>query len=134
MSDMNRVIQTLEELSELGVTISVDDFGTGYSSLAYIKRFPISTLKIDRSFIRDIPENKDDVSITIAIINMAQALGLKTIAEGVETKQQLDFLKQYKCNLIQGYYFSKPIAFNEIVKLFQIEEGKNKLVRIKPAA
>ena len=134
MSDMNLVIQTLEELSALGVTISVDDFGTGHSSLAYIKRFPISTLKIDRSFIRDIPENKDDVSITIAIINMAHALGLKTVAEGVETKEQLDFLKQYKCNLIQGYYFSKPIAFNEIVKLFQIEPGENELVRIKPAA
>ena len=134
MSDMDRVIQTLEELSALGVTISIDDFGTGYSSLAYIKRFPISTLKIDRSFIRDTPENKDDVSITIAIINMAYALGLKTVAEGVETKEQLDFLKQYKCNLIQGNYFSKPIAFNEIVKLFQIEQGENRLVRIKPAA
>lgn len=133
MSDINRVIQTLEELSALGVTISVDDFGTGHSSLAYLKRFPISTLKIDRSFIRDTPENKDDVSITIAIINMAHALGLKIVAEGVETKEQLEFLKQYKCNLIQGYYFSKPIAFNEIVKLFQIEPGENKLVRINPA-
>ena len=134
MSDMDRVIQTLEELSALGVTISVDDFGTGHSSLAYIKRFPISTLKIDRSFIRDTPENKDDMSITIAIINMAYALGLKTVAEGVKTKEQFDFLKQYKCNMIQGYYFSKPIAFNEILKLFQTGQGENKLVRINPAA
>lgn len=132
MSDINSVIQTLNEISVLGVSISVDDFGTGYSSLAYLKQFPISTLKIDRSFIRDTPEDKDDMSITIAIINMASALGLKTVAEGVETKEQLDFLKQYKCNFIQGFYFSKPIAFNEILKLFQMEEGKNKLVRINP--
>ena len=132
MSDMNRVIQTLEELSALGINISVDDFGTGHSSLAYIKQFPITTLKIDRSFIRETPENKDDVSITVAIINMANALGLKTVAEGVETKEQLEFLKQYKCNLIQGYYFSEPIAFDEIVKLFQIEQGENKSERINP--
>lgn len=134
MSDMNRVINTLEELSALGVTISVDDFGTGYSSLAYLKQFPITTLKIDRSFIRDTPDNQDDASITIAIINMANALGLNTVAEGVETKEQLGFLKNYNCNLVQGYYFSKPIAFNEIVKLFQKEQGKNKLLRINPAA
>lgn len=125
MSDINRVIQVLEELSDLGVTISVDDFGTGYSSLAYLKQFPISTLKIDRSFICDTPENKDDVSITIAIINMANALGLKTVAEGVETKEQVDFLKHYNCNQVQGHYFSKPIPFNEIVKLLQTEQGKN---------
>jgi len=133
MSDMNRVIKTLEKLSTRGITISVDDFGTGHSSLAYLKRFPISTLKIDRSFICDIPGNKNDVSITKAIIKMAYALGLKTVAEGVETKEQFNFLKKYKCNVIQGYYFSKPIAFNEIVKLFQIEAGKNKLMKINPA-
>ena len=127
MTDMNSVIQTLKELSELGISISVDDFGTGYSSLAYLKQFPISLLKIDRSFIRDIPKNKDDESITIAIIHMAHALGLKTIAEGVETKEQLDFLKQYSCNLIQGYYYSKPVTYNEILKLLQIESGQNKL-------
>lgn len=134
MSDINSVIQTLNEISALGPSISVDDFGTGYSSLAYLKQFPISTLKIDRSFIRDTPENKDDMSITIAIINMASALGLQTVAEGVETKEQLDFLKQYKCNIIQGFYFCKPIAFNEMLKLFQREEGGNKLVRINPPA
>lgn len=133
MSDINSVIQILNELSVLGVSITVDDFGTGYSSLAYLKQFPISTLKIDRSFIRDTPENKDDMSITIAIINMASALGLQTVAEGVETKEQLDFLKQYKCNLFQGLYFSKPIAFDKIVKLFQNEQGNNKSISINPA-
>lgn len=117
MSDVDRVTNTLENLSALGVSISVDDFGTGYSSLAYLKRFPISALKIDRSFIMDIPEDKDDVSITCAIINMAAGLGIKTIAEGVETKEQLEFLKTQKCDLMQGYYFCKPITFNEIVKL-----------------
>lgn len=122
MSDIDRVKQTLKELSELGVSISVDDFGTGHSSLAYLKQFPISTLKIDRSFITDIPEDKDDVSITIAIINMARGLGIKTVAEGVEMKEQLDFLKTHECNLMQGYYFSKPVAFDEIVTLLQREQ------------
>ena len=133
MSDMDKVIQTLKDLSSLGVTISVDDFGTGHSSLTYLKQFPISTLKIDRSFISDIPEDKDDMSITIAIIQMANALGLKTVAEGVETKEQLAFLKQHECNLIQGYYFSKPIAFKEIEKLFQVDLGKENIVKINPA-
>lgn len=133
MTDMNKAIQTLKGLSSLGVTISVDDFGTGFSSLTYLKQFPISTLKIDRSFISDIPEDKGDMSITIAIIQMAEALSLKTVAEGVETKEQLDFLKQHGCNLIQGYYFSKPVAFNEIVKLFQVELDKDNMVRINPA-
>ena len=123
MSDIDRVKQTLTELSELGVSISVDDFGTGHSSLAYLKQFPISTLKIDRSFIRDIPDDKDDVSITIAIINMARGLGLNTVAEGVEVEAQLDFLKTHGCNLMQGYYFSKPVAFDEVIALLQREQA-----------
>ena len=134
MSDMNKAIKTLNNLSSLGVTISVDDFGIGHSSLSYLKQFPITTLKIDRSFICNIPEDKDDMSITIAIIQMADALGLQTVAEGVETKQQLAFLNSYSCNLIQGYYFSKPIAFNEIEKLFQEGRGKDNRVIIHPAA
>ncbi len=123
MSDLDRVNQTLNQLSALGVTISIDDFGTGYSSLSYLKRFPISTLKIDRSFIQDIPEDKDDMSITIAIINMARELGMKTVAEGVEIKEQLNFLKRQRCNLMQGYYFSKPIAFDDLVLLLQDEQS-----------
>lgn len=117
MSDLDSVNQTLNQLSALGVTISIDDFGTGYSSLSYLKRFPISTLKIDRSFIQDIPQDKDDMSITIAIINMAKGLGMKTVAEGVEEKAQLDFLKLQQCDLMQGYYFSKPVAFDDLVGL-----------------
>jgi diguanylate cyclase (GGDEF)-like protein/PAS domain S-box-containing protein len=133
MSDIDRVKQTLKDLSELGVSISVDDFGTGHSSLAYLKQFPISTLKIDRSFITDIPEDKDDVSITIAIINMAKGLGIKTVAEGVEMKEQLDFLKTHECNLMQGYYFSKPVAFDEIVTLLQQEQANSNPARLGSA-
>ena len=133
MSDMDRVKRTLRELSDLGVSISVDDFGTGHSSLAYLKQFPISTLKVDRSFIRDIPDDKDDVAITIAIINLARGLGIRTVAEGVESREQLDFLKQQKCNLMQGYYFSKPVTYEEIVSLLQQEQADNKPARFDSA-
>ena len=133
MSDVDRVIQTLMDLSDLGVSISVDDFGTGHSSLAYLKQFPISTLKIDRSFIRDIPHDKDDVSITIAIINMARGLGIRTVAEGVEIREQLEFLKTQECNLMQGYYFSKPISAEKIVAMLQQEQDGNMPVRLDSA-
>jgi len=124
MSDMESVNQTLRDLSDLGVNISVDDFGTGHSSLAYLKQFPISTLKIDRSFIRDIPQDKDDVSITIAIINMAGGLGIDTVAEGVEASEQLEFLQAQNCSLMQGYYFSKPVSYDEIVELLQQQDSQ----------
>ena len=133
MSDLDRVKRTLRELSGLGVSISVDDFGTGHSSLAYLKQFPISTLKVDRSFIRDIPQDKDDVAITIAIINLARGLGIKTVAEGVESRDQLDFLKQQKCNLMQGYYFSKPVTYEEIVDLLRQEQADSKPARLDSA-
>jgi diguanylate cyclase (GGDEF)-like protein len=133
MSDMDRVKRTLRELSDLGVSISVDDFGTGHSSLAYLKQFPISTLKIDRSFICDIPHDKDDVAITIAIINLAKGLGISTVAEGVESRDQLDFLKQQKCNLMQGYYFSKPVTYEEIVALLQQEQSDSKPTHLDSA-
>ena len=134
MSDLDRVKRTLRELAGLGVSISVDDFGTGHSSLAYLKQFPISTLKVDRSFIRDIPQNKDDVAITIAIINLAKGLGIKTVAEGVESRDHLDFLKQHKCNLMQGYYFSKPVTYEEIVALLQQEQADSKPARLDSAS
>ncbi len=133
MRDVDAVIQMLNDLSALGVTISVDDFGTGYSSLAYLKRFPISTLKIDYSFIRDIPVNKDDVSITIAIINMANGLGIRTVAEGVEMEAQLDFLKLHNCDLVQGYYFCRPVNINEMVHLLIRDEDNTRLMQSNPA-
>ncbi|MCO6413388.1 MAG: EAL domain-containing protein, partial [Thiogranum sp.] len=100
---------TLHKLSARGFSIALDDFGTGYSSLSYLRRFPIDTVKIDRSFVRDIPDDANDVAITRAIVVMAQSLQLRLIAEGVETTQQCEFLRGLGCNAMQGYLFSKPL-------------------------
>jgi EAL domain-containing protein (putative c-di-GMP-specific phosphodiesterase class I)/CheY-like chemotaxis protein len=113
MKEPESAARTLRGLKELGVTISVDDFGTGYSSLAYLKRFPIDALKIDRAFIRDITTNPEDAAITLAIIGLAHSLKLKVVAEGVETEGQLNFLSMHSCDEMQGYYFSKPVAPGE---------------------
>ncbi len=104
----------LAKLSDAGIRVSIDDFGTGYSSLAYLKELPIDTLKIDRSFVRDLPGNQDDVEITSTIIAMAKNLSLRVVAEGVETKDQLDFLIERGCNEYQGYYFAKPMPVGEL--------------------
>ncbi len=101
------------KLHDLGVKISIDDFGTGYSNLGYLKRFPIDALKIDRSFVIDIPKNKDDAELAGAIISMAHKLHLKVIAEGVETMEQLNFIKENGCSLVQGYLFGKPMPAEE---------------------
>jgi len=110
MENTEEAVRTLEYLDQLGVGLSIDDFGTGYSSLGYLKRFPLSALKIDRSFVRDVTTDGDDATITRAIISMAHSLGLKVIAEGVETRAQLEFLAENGCNEIQGYYFARPLA------------------------
>lgn len=109
MDHAGHTLQTLEALKALGVRLSVDDFGTGYSSLAYLKRYPIDKLKIDRSFVRDIPGDSDDVAIATAIIQMARSLQLHTVAEGVETQEQLDMLRNLGCNQFQGYLVSRPV-------------------------
>jgi len=108
------VVDTLEKIRELGVSIALDDFGTGYSSLSYLKRFPIDTIKIDRSFIRDIKTDPDDAALTTAIIAMGKSLGLQVIAEGVETNEQLAFLRQQNCDAIQGYLISRPQPLTEL--------------------
>jgi diguanylate cyclase (GGDEF)-like protein/PAS domain S-box-containing protein len=109
MNSAEHFILTLHALKSLGVQLSIDDFGTGYSSLSYLKRFPIDRLKIDQSFVRDLATDQDDATITCAVIALGHALDLKVIAEGVETREQLLFLRANGCDEIQGYYFSKPM-------------------------
>jgi EAL domain-containing protein (putative c-di-GMP-specific phosphodiesterase class I) len=106
---VQKAIAILKVLAGLGVKVSLDDFGTGYSSLYYLRQFPISSLKIDKSFIDDIPHKADDVAIAQAVISLARSLGLQVVAEGVETQAQLDFLRQHDCDIIQGYFFSRPL-------------------------
>ncbi|GGK70198.1 EAL domain-containing protein [Amphritea balenae] len=110
MEHLGQVADTLNQLRSLGVSISIDDFGTGYSSLSYLKQLPIDSLKIDRSFIRDIPDDKDDEEIAAAIIAMAKQLGLKVVAEGVETQDQLNFLQRHHCDMVQGYFIARPAS------------------------
>jgi diguanylate cyclase (GGDEF)-like protein/PAS domain S-box-containing protein len=119
MVNTDRTIDTLRNLKKLGVQISIDDFGTGYSSLAYLRRFPIDTLKIDIAFIREVTTNPDDAAITRAIISMAHHLRLDVVAEGVETAAQLAYLRRHRCDHIQGYYFSKALPVAELDLLLQ---------------
>ncbi|WP_052494229.1 EAL domain-containing protein [Nitrosospira sp. NpAV] len=109
MKEAETAANALQNLKAFGVQISMDDFGTGYSSLAYLKRFPLDVLKIDRTFIRDVTTDPDDATIAVAMIKLAHSLGLKVVAEGVETREQLDFLVQHGCDEMQGYYFSRPL-------------------------
>jgi diguanylate cyclase (GGDEF)-like protein len=116
-------ISLLKSLRALGVQLALDDFGTGYSSLSYLKSFPFNILKVDKSFIDDVVHTKGSAAIVKAIIEMGKGLGLTVIAEGVETQEQLDFLKLHKCDLIQGYYFSKPIPEAELTQLLYKTES-----------
>jgi EAL domain-containing protein (putative c-di-GMP-specific phosphodiesterase class I) len=109
LDDVNDTITKMKALRAIGVHFSMDDFGTGYSSLSSLKKLPITELKIDYSFVRDIITDKDDAAIVQTIIAMAHNLGLKVVAEGVETEEQLTFLKRHGCYLYQGYFFSKPV-------------------------
>jgi diguanylate cyclase (GGDEF)-like protein/PAS domain S-box-containing protein len=113
MTDVEHAIDVLQQLKRLGVKLSIDDFGTGYSSLAYLKRFPIDVLKIDQSFVRDVTVDPNDAAITVSIISLGHNLKLKVIAEGVETRQQLAYLRLHGCDEVQGYLFSHPLPADE---------------------
>jgi len=127
MRNIDQTISLIKKFTDMNIGVSVDDFGTGYSSLSYLKKFPLDSLKIDKSFVMDIPNDKDDMMITSAILSMAKSLNLQVIAEGVENQQQVDFLKQHKCDLMQGYYFSRPIPADAF-ESFLIKQSKKRVV------
>jgi EAL domain-containing protein (putative c-di-GMP-specific phosphodiesterase class I) len=114
MKDLQNVIPSLHRLNEVGVEISIDDFGTGYSSLAYLTTLPISEVKVDRTFVRDLGITNQSAAVVTAIIALARALGLRVIAEGVETLRQMEVLHRLGCNLMQGFMFSKALPPEEI--------------------
>jgi EAL domain-containing protein (putative c-di-GMP-specific phosphodiesterase class I) len=129
MSDADAAASTLQQLHAMGVCISIDDFGTGYSSLSYLKRFPISYLKIDRSFIAGVPSAADDVAIVRAIVALARTLKLGIIGEGVETAEQRNFLRDCGCDEAQGYLFGKPLPSDELERTVRGEvHGGNTVV------
>jgi EAL domain-containing protein (putative c-di-GMP-specific phosphodiesterase class I) len=117
MSDVTPAVDLLHRMKALGVNLSIDDFGTGYSSLSYLSRFPIDVLKIDRSFVADITDDANDAAIVSSIIALAHNLKLSVIAEGVETAEQLDYLRSQGCDEMQGYYFSRPLPAAEFEQL-----------------
>lgn len=117
-------VKKLEELKSYGYSIAIDDFGTGYSSLSYLKKFGFEKLKIDQAFVRSLPEDEEDVGITKSIIAIGKALGMKLIAEGAETEENVNFLREHGCDMIQGYYFSKPLSLDDFIT-FTSEFNKN---------
>jgi diguanylate cyclase (GGDEF)-like protein/PAS domain S-box-containing protein len=128
LSNADTRFSVLQDLRAMGLKLAIDDFGTGYSSLSYLKHFPVSKLKIDRSFIRDVAVNPDDAAITTAIISMAKSLNLKVIAEGVEDEAQMSFLRAHQCDEIQGYYFSKPLAVDKVADKLRGEHPEAKVL------
>jgi EAL domain-containing protein (putative c-di-GMP-specific phosphodiesterase class I) len=118
MEHAEEMIELFRRLKEMNILLAIDDFGTGYSSLAYLKRFPLDILKIDRAFVRDIPDNAEDLAIVTGVIAMAKGLDLKVVAEGVESAAQKAFLQQQKCDYMQGFYLSKPVPAEEFESKF----------------
>ena len=108
--NFDQAFEQIRKLNQTGASIAIDDFGTGYSSLSYLKSFPVSTLKIDQSFVKDLPHDPKAVAVARAILSLGHGLGLKVVAEGVETEQQCEFLKEAGCDLVQGYFFSRSLG------------------------
>jgi predicted signal transduction protein with EAL and GGDEF domain/DNA-binding response OmpR family regulator len=124
MQGVDETLATLSKLKDMGVRLAIDDFGTGYSSLSYLKRFPLDALKIDRSFVKDLPRDAEDAAITKAIIAMAHSLKLEVVAEGVESAEQLAFLQQHGCDLVQGFLFSRPVSAADLSALLAAQQRR----------
>jgi EAL domain-containing protein (putative c-di-GMP-specific phosphodiesterase class I) len=137
LKNPEQIGDSLAELKSMGLKLSLDDFGTGYSSLSLLRRFPLDSVKIDRSFIQGVPEDADSVAVTTAVLMMAQALGLAVVAEGVETEEQREFLASLGCDEIQGFLLSRPVSAEEIVDLVKRtgegedqEDGERRYARV----
>ncbi len=130
MDKGSTVVELLTELNEFGLKLAIDDFGTGYSSLAYLKHFPVHHLKIDRDFVTDLPHNKDDAAIAKTIISMGQTMKMKVVAEGVETEEQLEFLRAENCDFVQGYYISRPLPAAEFAEWFRLAYPKHQRLSV----
>jgi len=122
MKDVPEVLTTLNQFKEMGIKLSIDDFGTGYSSLSYLKRFPFDVLKIDKTFVQDIGVDPDDAALCEAIISMAHSLGLSVIGEGVENEEQFEFLRARGAEIVQGYYVSKPMRYEEFKQFVTVSD------------
>lgn len=119
MDNIDAAIAKMQALRDLGCGLSIDDFGTGYSSLSYLGRFPITTLKIDRAFVHDVQENDNTAEIARAIIGLSKGLDLEVVAEGAEVMEHVDFLREHGCDIIQGYFYSRPVAAYEMEEMLR---------------
>jgi EAL domain-containing protein (putative c-di-GMP-specific phosphodiesterase class I) len=133
MSDPEHAEALLTAMTARNVRIAIDDFGTGYSSLAYLKRFPIATLKIDRAFIKDVPTSVKDVAICNVVLSLASHLNLSTVAEGVENEEQLEFLAAHGCGLIQGFHTGRPLLPDDIVALLKSQQPPSRPAGLRQA-
>ncbi len=130
MQRETEIIETLQRIGHMGISLAIDDFGTGYSSLSYLKSFPLDVLKIDKSFVSDLEKDEDDRAITATIIKIAHTLGLQVVAEGVETQEQLLFLKQHECDTYQGYLLSEAIPAEQFIDFLNTAPTQTRTPRL----
>jgi EAL domain-containing protein (putative c-di-GMP-specific phosphodiesterase class I) len=135
MADPRRTVEMLNQLHDMGLHLSIDDFGTGYSSLSALQQFPIGTLKIDQSFVRDSADDPADAVLVRTIIDMGHSLGMEVVAEGVESQRQLDFLRESHCNFAQGQLFGPARSVEELLQLLKTQQnGRSEFANLVPAA